>query len=394
MSQTMAAPPLKERIHSIDLLRGLVMIIMALDHVRDFWGPLPAQPEDMDEPGMALFLTRWITHFCAPVFVFLAGTSAWLYRSNTGCSQGELQKFLITRGLWLVVIEVTVVNMSWGAVWQMPFSFLQVIWAIGCSMIVLGLVLPLGVRAIAVLGLLLVFGHNLLDGIASQQFGDYAILWMLVHEQNFLPILGGSWSLFIAYPLVPWIGVIMLGYAFGSLITSHPNGGWFGPTFKIGLAMTMLYIVLRLFGLYGDPVAWDSSGGFEAALISFLNVEKYPPSLHFLLMTIGPALMLMPWMEGLRGKAVDMISVFGRVPFFYYVIHLPLIHATAAIYLVLRYGSAGWQFAPPQAYPPEYSQSLLVVYAAWVGVIVVLYFPCRWYAALKRRRKDWWLSYL
>lgn len=392
MSQTMAAPPVMDRIRSVDILRGFVMILMALDHVRDFWAPSPL-PEDMDEPGLALFMTRWVTHFCAPVFVFLAGTSAFLYQRNTACSDRHLSWFLFTRGAWLVVVEMTIVGLGWGTPFA-GFSFLQVIWAIGMSMIVLSVLVYLPVALTAAIGLLMILGHNLLDGInaAAMEPGFFQALWMFLHDGGFLP--AGSWGFWIAYPLIPWIGVMAVGFAFGKLL-QQPRVERDRTLVLLGSLLIIAWLVLRTFNIYGDPVAWSAvEGNASQSFINFLNAEKYPPSLIFLLMTLGPALLLMPFIENWRGKFVDAVTVFGRVPFFYYVLHIPLIHVTAAIYSMIRYGTAGWWFMPPDQYPPDYEHNLWLAYGVWVAVVLLLYPACRWYADLKRRRKDWWLSYL
>ena len=389
--QVAAAPPPAARIRSVDLLRGLVIILMALDHVRDFWGPSPGLPEDLDSPGLALFLTRWITHFCAPAFIFLAGTSAWLYARNTGASRAALSRFLVSRGIWLIVIELTLVNFSW-TLYLGGFVFVQVLWAIGWSMIVLALLVHLPLRAIALSGLALVFGHNLLDGVDPAELGALGPLWAVLHvPQGYpAPLVG---YFYIAYPLVPWIGVMALGYVFGAVLTERP-ASWRRVAFFTGLAATLLFVVLRLLHGYGDANPWQAGDGTTNALIDFLNVEKYPPSLHFLLMTLGPALMAMPLLENWRGRLADVVSLFGRVPFFFYVIHMPVIHLGAIAWSLASFGAIEWQMRGPDAWPPEYEQNLWLVWGVWIGVTVLLYSACRWYAGLKRRRNDWWLRYL
>lgn len=379
------------RIASVDLLRGLVMIVMALDHVRNYFGATPALPEEMAEPGLGLFLTRWITHFCAPVFVFLSGTSAWLYRHNSGCSPGVLRRFLVTRGLWLIAVEFVLVTPAW-PLWLDGFLLAQVIWVLGWSMLLMGLLLPLGHRALLVLGLAMIFGHNLLDGIDAAQWGDAAFAWIFLHQEGVVP-LGGGWNLFIAYPLIPWLGVMMAGYGFGAWMTR--DAGWKRKAPLLGMAAIALFFALRGGNVYGDPGAWQAGADFARSLVNFLNVAKYPPSLQFLLMTLGPALLLMPLLERWTGRAAGVVSVFGRVPFFYYVLHFPLIYGAAIAWSHWRYDTAFWWFRGEQAFPPGYTLDLGLVYAVWIAVVVALYPACRWYADLKRRRKDlWWLSYL
>lgn len=388
--QTAAAPQLSVRIRSVDLLRGLVIILMALDHVRDFWGPTPGLPEDLESPSLELFLTRWITHFCAPVFVFLSGTSAWLYARNTNADTFALSRFLATRGIWLIIVELTIINFSW-TLYSAGFVFVQVLWAIGWSMIFLALLVHLPVRAIAAIGLLLIFGHNLFDGIDPETLGAFGPFWAFLHVSYGWPIDG--WFYFwIAYPVVPWIGVMAVGYAFGAALTSGMD--WRRFAFRTGLAATVLFLVLRLLQAYGDPNAWQLQDSVAQTIIGFLNTEKYPPSLQFLLMTLGPALMLMPLLEDWRARLAEWISVFGRVPFFFYVIHMPVIHLGAIVWSQFMFGRSGWNFGAPDQYPPEYQQNLWLVWGVWVAVVLLLYPACKWYAALKRRRKDWWLSYL
>ena len=396
------------RIVSVDILRGLVMILMALDHVRDFWGPTAYDPLDLAQTSPTLYFTRWITHFCAPVFVFLAGTSAFLYEQNTGVGKKELSRFLLTRGLWLVFIELTWVTFSWQfdiagiwdpdiAFWQSGYNFivLQVIWAIGWSMIFLAALVFLPVSMIATIGILMIAGHNLLDGIVPADFGDNAIYWSMMHVGfNFYPNVFGSLGVFVGYPLIPWIGLMAVGYAFGRILQQEA-GRRDRILLRTGLGLIAGFIVLRYLNFYGDFAPWSAQerGGLWTFL-GFMDVEKYPPSLLYLMITIGPALAIMPLLEKWRGWWADAVKVFGQVPFFYYVVHLPFINASGAVFMIAAYGSTGWWLQGPNAYPAEYQQSLLLVYAAWIGTIVILYLPCKWYAKYKRENKKWWLSYL
>ena len=381
------------RIASVDLLRGLVMIVMALDHSRDFFLSLPYPPEDLTQASPALFFTRWITHFCAPVFVFLAGVSAWLYARNTRATPAQLSRFLWTRALWLFFIEIAVFSASWR--FSFDWTVLQVIWAIGCSLLLLSIVCRFSWRVSVVLGLAIVLGHNLLDPLEPADFGRFALLWNLLHVPRFDFAIGDH-PVWILYPVLPWMGVLLLGYAWGAVLTRDvtPAGvSWQRLSISIGGAAIVLFALLRGFNLYGDPDPWQVQP--RGALFSFLdvlNTTKYPPSLAFLLMTLGPALVLMPLLEHWRGKLAQIVSVFGRVPFFFYVLHFPLIHA---LYRVRAHVSLGgpWDvfFRPP---PAAYEPSLARAYLVWAFVVFVLYWPCRWFADLKRRRRDWWLSYL
>ncbi len=381
----------RPRIDSIDLLRGLVMVVMALDHTRDFFGGSSMDPRDVGQP--ALFLTRWVTHFCAPVFVLLAGTSAWLFGSR-GKSRREVSRFLLTRGLWLVALEFTVVRLGWTFSLDYVFVPAQVIWAIGCSMLTLSALVFLPRWAIGAFGLVLVAGHNALDPIRADDLGAARWAWMLLHEFGPLEPRPGT-TFFVAYPLVPWVGVIALGY-------------WVGPAFlrdederrrillALGLGACTLFGLLRATNLYGDPTPWTAQGDVTTTLLSFVNCEKYPPSLLFLLMTLGPSLALLPLLEGVRGPLARSLVTIGRVPLLYYVAHVPLIHALAVGFAQVLYADAAWLFGgfPPFAKPDAYGFALPWVYAVWLGVVVALLPLCHWFAGVKQRRSEWWLSYL
>lgn len=385
------------RIGSIDLMRGIVMIIMAIDHVRDFWNPTPYDPADLGKTSAALFLTRWITHFCAPTFMFLAGTSAWLWARNSGATRGQLQRFLVSRGLWLVFLELTVISFSW----RFDFNgiILQVIWALGWCMVLLAGLLWLPRRLIAAFGLLLVFGHNAFDGIRFQDLAAYgqgwAWLWAAVHELHVAPVGGSGFLVALGYPLVPWCGVMALGYCFGELLELPPRrrDRWMR---LLGAAAIALFLALRLSNLYGESQLWQQSPrGILYSALGLLNVSKYPPSLLYLLMTLGPVLLLLPWLERQRGAWVAPVSVFGRVPFFFYLLHLPLIHLGATIAAELAYGVRAGPAFLIASLPPGYEPSLLRLYLVWAIVILALYPLCKWYAGYKSRHRDyWWLSYL
>jgi uncharacterized membrane protein len=391
--RAVAAP----RIMSIDLMRGIVMIIMAIDHVRDFWDPTPYDPADLGKASAALFLTRWVTHFCAPTFMFLAGTSAWLWSRNTGATRGQLQRFLASRGLWLVFLELTVVTFSW----RFDFNgiIMQVIWALGWCMVILAGLLWLPRRAIAAIGLLLVFGHNAFDSLHFKDFAVYGQgwgwAWAVAHEFHIAPVGASGFLVALGYPLVPWCGVMALGYCFGELLElpAQQRDRWMRI---LGAGAIALFLLLRLTNLYGEAQLWQPNprGALYTAL-GVLNVTKYPPSLLYLLMTLGPVLLLLPWLERQRGAWVKPVSVFGRVPFFFYLLHLPMLHLGATIAAQIAYGvSAGPAFLG-NPLPPGYEPSLVRLYTVWVIAILILYPLCKWYADYKRRHKEyWWLSYL
>ena len=380
------------RIVSVDLLRGLIMIVMALDHVRDYFSPFPWDPTDLSKASAALFLTRWITHFCAPVFVFLAGTSAYLYRRNTGATRGELQWFLVTRGLWLVLLEITVISFFW----QFGYRgmILQTLWSLGWSMVALAALLYLPMWAMLSIAALMIFGHNALDGIHAQNLGAFALPWALVHEFYFDQV-APTFFIAVGYPLVPWIGVMAAGYAFGRVLDLDRERRD-RIMLAIGFAAIVLFLALRVTNVYGDMKLWTANPrGTLYTALGLLNVTKYPPSLQYLLMTLGPALMLMPLLERWRGAWADRVAVYGRVPFFYYVVHLPLIHLAALIWTLTVFHATTLGDFFHNEFAPGYTPSLLRVYLVWIAVVLVLYWPCKRYAAYKRaHREKWWLSYL
>jgi uncharacterized membrane protein len=381
----------RQRIVSVDILRGLVMIIMALDHVRNYFSSTPVAPENLDDPGLALFLTRWVTHFCAPVFILLCGTSAWLHARNAGLALPELRRFLVTRGIWMLFVEIFIINALW-PLWLDGYILLQVIWAIGWSMLALACVLTLGRVVITILGVIIIIGHNLLDGITATSLGAFAPAWQFLHEESVI-VLGAGWKLYLAYPVLPWIGTIFIGYGFGSLLTEGHD--WKRIAQRSGIAAILLFIGLRLHGLYGDPSVFMPGNTPRDTLISFLNTEKYPPSLQYLLMTLGPALLILPWLETWKGRVAGWISLFGRVPFFYYILHFALIYALAIFASLLMYGEAFWWFRGAAAFPEGHVLALWPTYVVWIGVVLSLHLPCRWYARIRQERRDlWWLSYL
>jgi uncharacterized membrane protein len=379
------------RLDAIDLLRGLVMVLMALDHTRDFFGAAGFNPRDVNDP--ALFLTRWVTHFCAPVFVFLAGTSAFLYGAR-GRTVREVSWFVLTRGLWLVLLEVTIVRFAWTFSVFPHFVLLQVIWAIGVSMIVLSGLIHLPRWAVGVIGIVMITGHNLLDGIQAAQFGQLGWLWQVLHQPGLLhttPDIG----VFALYPLIPWMGVMAAGYVLGPVMLLEPTSRrrWL---IGLGVGVTLGFILLRAANIYGDPAPWMRHDEISASVLSFLNTEKYPPSALYLAMTLGPALIALAVFDAAKGKLARCLVVFGRVPLFYYVAHLLLIHSLAVIFAPATNGNVAWLFGglAIEAKPEGYGLSLPGVYLTWLIVVAALYLPCRWFAEVKRRSPAGWLSYL
>ncbi|MEO5729194.1 MAG: heparan-alpha-glucosaminide N-acetyltransferase domain-containing protein [Byssovorax sp.] len=376
-----------ERWMAIDVLRGLVMVLMAIDHVRDFFSNVHFDPTDLARTTPALFVTRVITHYCAPVFCFLAGTGAYL-SSKRGKSKRELSSFLVTRGLWLVVLELTLVRFGWTFDPAYHFTPLQVIWALGWSMVVLALLVHLPVPLIGLTGIVIIAGHNALDGFHA----GGAWWWRVLHESFSRFEVAPGHVVQVIYPLVPWIGVMAVGYAAGALLETTPEARR-TRLFALGAGLTLAFVQLRAAGTYGDARAWSVEPRPLFTVFSFVSTTKYPPSLLYLLMTLGPALFLLGAFERARGPIAERLAIFGRVPMFFYLLHLPLIHGLSKIAAVARYGTRALSFGPDNV-PADLGYDLPVVYAVWAAVVLMLYPACRWFADLKRRRRDLsWLGY-
>jgi uncharacterized membrane protein len=384
------------RIESVDLLRGIIIVIMALDHVHDFFGALDASPTDLATTTAPLFFTRWITHFCAPVFFLLTGTGACLALQRM--SKKELSRFLLTRGLWLLFLEVVVMRFALQFNFDYRVTIITVLWALGWSMIALAGLIHLPNWTILAFGVALVGGHKLLDGIPANALGDFAPLWSVLHAPGFL-INTSSHVVFVAYPLVPWLGVTALGYMLGQAY------GWSDDRrrtllLRLGVGLSLGFVLLRLLNVYGDPVPWSVQKSPLWTLLSFLNLQKYPPSLLFLLMTLGPALLLLRAFDSGVPRLLRPALTIGKVPLFFYVLHFYLIHLLAVAACYLRFGNVSGMFQSPDlgrfpfTAPPGWDVGLPMIYLLWACVVLALYPLCRWYAGLKRRRRDWWLSYL
>jgi uncharacterized membrane protein len=387
------------RIQAVDLLRGLVMVIMALDHTRDFVhsAAMAFQPEDLQQTTPAIFMTRWITHVCAPVFMFTAGVGAFL-RLERGGTRSELSRFLWTRGLWLIVLEFTVVRAGFFFNLGIDPLILLVFWALGMSMIALALLVYLPYGVLLALSVAMIALHNLFDDITTAQFGGLAWAWQILHAQGLLS--ASRPTVIVAYPLVPWIGVMAAGYCFGR-VYRLPAGRRRTLLLWLSLALTAAFLVVRGLNVYGDPRPWIVQDRPIYTLLSFLNTTKYPASLAFLLMTLGPAMLFLAWIDRVRVSDGHPLLVFGRVPLFYFVLHIPLIHAIAIGLTWLTYEAAPFLFLPPptlgtprDVFPPDYGWDLWVVYAVWAAVVLALYPVCLWYARLKARRREWWVGYL
>jgi uncharacterized membrane protein len=397
------------RIDAVDLLRGIVMVVMLLDHTRDFvhTDGFRFDAADITRTWPLLFLTRWITHFCAPIFVFLAGTGVYLQQLR-GKSKGELSRFLITRGLWLIVLEFTVVRLGvfFTVDYGSLFGFMQVIWVIGVSMIILAGLIHLPLRVVAWIGIMMIVGHNLFDGLRVTGWrgpgtpipGFGASLWIILHQGGlFFPFGSNGPPIIVLYPLVPWIGVMASGYVFGAVYRLEPGERrrWL---LRHGIALTIAFVVVRAVNFYGDPDPWSVQKSGVMTVLSFLDTTKYPPSLLFLLMTLGPALIFLGLFDRVRPAALarPMIT-FGRVPMFFYLLQWPVAHGGAILGSMIAGKPYAHLFGSPlgSAPPgPDAGFSLGVVYLFWIGGTLLLYPVCRWYARLKATGRYPWLSYL
>ena len=398
------------RVESVDFLRGMVMIIMLLDHVREYVHAeaFASSPTDLAKTTVPLFLTRWMTHLCAPTFVLLAGTSVFLQRSRGGKPPWVLTKFLLTRGLWLIVLEFTVVRFSlYFNLDYIFFGMAEVIWALGVSMMVLAVLLHGPLRLTAAIGVGIIVLHNLLDPLAVppeismaglQSPSALQVFWMFLHQPGFVP-LAPSVKMFVAYPLLPWIGVMAVGYALGQVyVWERQRRRTF--LFRLGGGLTLLFVALRATNLYGDPHGWSRQDSPIFTVLSFLNTTKYPASLLFLLMTLGPALLILGWSETLRSDHLPTRAVitFGRVPLFYFVLQMFLAHLMGIALSLLAGKSTDFYYlnfpASSTQAPPDAGFPLWVVYLCWIVGLALLYPPCCWYAKLKAGKRGFPFSYL
>ncbi len=378
----MSGAPARQRNIAIDVLRGAVMVLMALDHARDFYGGgFRSEPTNLATTTVPLFLTRWVTHYCAPVFVFLAGTAAFLYRDKNGPAAGS--RFLLTRGLWLVFLELTAMRLGWTPNLDWSFTVAQVIWAIGWSMVALAALSRLSTGAVTVVAVAIIALHNLFDGLKHAAFGSLDWLWVIAHDGGPLEPVRGH-RLYVAYPVLPWIGVIAAGYAFGQWM-KRPLAERRPATMRLGLALTAGFVLLRGLNLYGDPVRWSWQGrGPVFTALGFLNCDKYPPSLLYLLMTLGPSLVALALLDGAKeNRVTKVLAVFGSVPLLYYFAHLVTMRWTGRL--------IAWALGRNSE---DLGFGLAGAYVGWIIVVVALYPLCRWFAGVKARRRDWWLSYL
>jgi uncharacterized membrane protein len=388
--------PAARRVDAVDVLRGAVMVLMVLDHTRDYFGNAAINPTDLSLANPVLFLTRWVTHFCAPVFAFLAGTGAYLASGRR--SRGDLAAFLATRGLWLIFLEVTVVRLG---LFFDPLSaplILTVLWSIGASFLVLAGLVFLPSRLVGALGVLLIATHGLADRFPLSSNAPAAVqaARALLLRPGLVPLPGGI-NVLVGYPLLPWLGVVAAGYGFGEIIRLEPErrrrAMWI-----TGLAMTAAFVILRASGACGEPSPWTTQPTRLLTALSFINCTKQPPSLLFVLMTLGPAFAALAMIDrvGVQGSIGRAVVTFGRVPLFYYLLQWYVIHGLAVLTGLVRGFPIAWQFSPAAlGTPPDgWTLSLPGIYVAWAVVLAALYFPCRWFADVKARHPGGWLSYL
>ena len=385
----------KKRFEALDVLRGLTMVIMALDHSRDFLslGYVFSKPLDIDITTIEVFLTRWITHFAAPTFMFLAGIG--LYFASRRRTKSELAFLAFSRGLWLIFLELTIV----GYFWTFSPNFfshpkIAVLFAIGVSMISFSLLLYLPKAVIGVIAFLLIFGHNAFDGIHAADLGSYGWIWHLLHEPGMINLFGID--IRVVYPFIPWIGVLAAGYLFGPVVSLEQEQRKKVFLFS-GIGLLTLGLFLRMTNLYGEANLFNVYNNWEMTFMSFLNVTKYPPSLIYLSFMLGFAMLLMYWFDKPMGKYAYQLQVFGRVPFFFYILHIPLLHLIGVLVAYFNFGNADWLFNTPVREGPhnwaQYQFKLLPTYLAWIFTLWILYYPSKWFGELKIRRNDWWLSY-
>ncbi len=369
------------------------MVLMTLDHVRDFFSNARFNPLDLTQSNVPLFLTRWVTHFCAPSFVFLAGIAAYL-SVRRGKSKQELSQFLFIRGLWLIFLELTVVLFAWTFDLSYSIFIAGVLWAIGWSMIVLAALVHLPTRVVGAIGILLIVGHNLFDNVHADQLGTLGWLWAVLHEPKRLELLAGI-RFFTFYSLIPWIGVMAAGYTFGSVFELEKSQRR-QLLQRFGFSLILTFIILRAINFYGDPKPWTIQPSVSHTVLSFLNCNKYPPSLLYLLMTLGLALLMLNLFENHIFRFLKPLAIFGQVPLFFYIVHIPLIHLTACLFALPQYGFQAFTlpYILSSRMPADYGYELPMIYDIWLIMVVVLYPICNWFAEYKRKHRWWWLKYL
>ncbi|MEO7134786.1 MAG: heparan-alpha-glucosaminide N-acetyltransferase domain-containing protein [Vicinamibacterales bacterium] len=391
------------RLASVDALRGGVMIVMALDHVRDFIhrGAMSQSPTDLTTTTVALFLTRWVTHFCAPVFMLTAGLGAYFYLRNGERSKGQLARFLVTRGLWLMFLELILMQLAYNFDLSSSYPiFLLVLWVLGACMIVLAGLIWLPITWLTALSIATIVLHHLLDGVRAQSFGSLGPIWTLLHQVGAFPFAGRI--LIAPYTLIPWFAVMALGYCFGPIF-AKPADERQRLLMRAGILITIAFLLVRGLNVYGDPARWSWQSSATFTVLSFLNTTKYPPSLSFLLMTLGPALLVLSYLDRVNFSRSNPLIVFGRVPLFYFVVHFFAAHAAIVVLALITYGTSAMGFmfqpvpsmgGPAKSFPPGFGYDLWVAYVVWIAIVVASYPLCAWFARVKERNRSWWLSYL
>ena len=383
-----------KRLVSIDILRGLVIALMVLDHVRNFFSNVGFRATDLTQTTVPLFLTRWVTHLCAPSFIFLAGIAVYLYSVRRQPSRQQLSRYLIIRGLLLIFLELTIVRFGWIFDPTYTVSVAGVLWAIGWSMIFLAVLIYLPIRMIAAFGILLIFGHNLFDNILAEQLGEWGWVWAVFHEPKMLTLFPGK-NLLISYPLIPWIGVMAIGYAFGIVFTLKKSQR-LQLLWRLGIGCIAGFLVLRFLNVYGDPKPWSVQANIPYTILSFINCHKSPPSLLYLLMTLGSALLLLHLFEKYRIKIFKPLIIVGQAPLFLYIVHIWLIRLSAILLALPQYGLKAvlFPFIISRQMPVDYGYDLSTVYSLWIIMMILLYPICNWFLSYKANSQKWWLKYL
>jgi uncharacterized membrane protein len=383
----------RSRIDSIDLMRGIVIVLMALDHTKDYIGPSTFDPLNADVTNLPAYLTRWITHFCAPTFCFLMGTGAYL--AGQGKTKSELSSFLFFRGLWLVFLEVTVIKLGLQFKFSLDLTMALVFWSLGWSLVFVSALVFLPSRVVGAIGVVMILAHNLLDGIKPEIFGPLRPLWLILHQRGVIE-LTEECKFLVVYPLIPWVGVAAAGFGFGEIMTLKPQRRQ-TVMIVLGTILIAAFVVLRTFDFYGDPLKWSVKPSPLRTCFSFFNCEKNPASLLFLLMTLGPMIILLSLLERpfLPAQISRFLITFGRVPLFFFVTHLYVIHVVVVVAAAVRQFLSAYLHLSGIKAPTDVNLDLPTVYFWFVVVIIIMYFPCRWFAGFKARHRDvWWLSYL
>ena len=389
--------PIKYRIQSIDVLRGIIMLIMALDHCRDYFHYSGPSPTNMATTTVLFFFTRWITHFCAPVFVFLSGVSAYL--AGTKRTKGELSIFLLKRGLWLILVDMIVITFIFTFNPFYNVVILEVLAAIGGSMVILSLLTRAPLKVVAIIGCIIFFGHDMLNLVPLPQSGVASVLLKIFFTAlaTIFPI-GKNHFVWELYAILPWTGAMLLGYVFGSLFKKDFDGARRRKLLLVaGFSLVLLFVILRLVNKYGDQSHWEIQRNFAHTLLSFLNTSKYPPSLLFFCMTLGPALIFLSLVENVQNRLTSICVIYGNVPLFYFIVHFCLLRVIEVILIFASGFNLDKAKSPGSPFvfqPAGFGFPLWVCYLIWLFVIAALYFPCKWYGNYKRSHQQWWLSYL